>query len=239
MHIDERCVESSVAFFHSPMDEFTVVRPPPVLRVNGKLFVLNRALHGNRMASRCFRKLVAEVLTDAQFETVSIVPKTYHHPQRDIDTVVHGDDFVAVAEDHFEQVLENSLEIKRVGRIGPGRSSTGKVLKRVVHWSGNGFTWVADPKLTEKLLNMLNLREGKGAPTPGGKDIGRDVRDSDCELEFSKAKLVQAAAGLEQYIALDRPDIACSVRTASGHRCSRRRSPRSSCSFALSESSVT
>ena len=45
---------------------------------------------------------------------------------------MHGDDFVAVAEDDhlnfLERVLENSLEIKRVGRIGPGRSSAGKVL---------------------------------------------------------------------------------------------------------------
>ena len=62
------------------------------------------------------------------------------------------------------------MEIKRVGRIGPGRSSTGKVLKRVVNWSGDGFTWEADPKLTEKLINMLDLREGKGATTPGGKE---------------------------------------------------------------------
>ena len=115
----------SVAFFHSPIDELTVVRPPPGLRVKGKLWVLNRALCGTRMASRCFGKLVAEVLTNPQFETVSIVPTPYHHPQRDIDTVVHGDDFAAVAEDgqldHFEQLLENSKEIKRVGRIGPGR----------------------------------------------------------------------------------------------------------------------
>ena len=43
-----------VAFFHSPMDEFTVVRAPPCLQVKGKLWVLNRALHGTRMASRCF-----------------------------------------------------------------------------------------------------------------------------------------------------------------------------------------
>ena len=133
------------------------------------------------MASRCFGKLVAEVLTNAQFGTVSIVPNTYHHPQRDIDTVVHGDDFVAVAEhgqlDHFEQVLENSMEIKRVGRTGPGRSSTGKVFKRVAHWSGDGFTWEADPRLMEKLLGMLNLSRGKGALTRGGKDIGKDDRD--------------------------------------------------------------
>ena len=105
------------------MDEFTVVRPPPGLRVKGKLWVLNRALCGTRMATRSFWKFVAEVLTNAQFETVSIVPNTYHHPQRDIDTVVHGNDFVAAAEDgrldHFEQVLESSMEIKRVGRIGP------------------------------------------------------------------------------------------------------------------------
>ena len=74
-----------MAFFHSPMDEFMVVRPPPGLRVKGKLWVLNWALCGTRMASRCFGKLVAEVLTNAQFETVSIVPNTYHHPQRDID----------------------------------------------------------------------------------------------------------------------------------------------------------
>ena len=126
----------SVAFVHSPMDEFTVVRPPVGLRVRGKLWVLKRALYDTRMASSCFGKLVGEVLKDARFDAVTIVPNTYHHPQRDIDTVVHGDDFVAVAEDDqlnfLERVLENSMEIKRVGRIGPGRSSAGKVLKRVV-----------------------------------------------------------------------------------------------------------
>ena len=61
---------------------------------------------------------------------------------------------------------------------------------------------------------MLNLSGRKGALTPGGKDIGRDVRDSECELEYSDAKLVQAGAELEQYTALDRPDIAYSVKTA-------------------------
>ena len=68
--------------------------------------------------------------------------------------------------------------------------------------------------LIEKLTNMLNLSGNEGALTPGGKDIGRDVRGSECELEYSDAKLVQAGAELEQYTALDRPDIAYSVKTA-------------------------
>ena len=103
------------------------------------------------------------------------------------------------------------MEIKRVGRIGPGRSSAGKVLKRVVSWTGDGFTWEADPRLSGKLLKLLNLTEGKGATVPGAKDIGKDDRDVNSELEYAEAKIVQAAAGLEQYIALDRPDIAYSV----------------------------
>ena len=203
----------SVAFFHSPMDEVTVVRPPVGLRLRGKLWVLKRALYGTRMASRCFGRLVGEVLKDAGFETVTIVPNTDHHPQRDTDTVVHGDNFVAVAEDDqldfFERVLENSMEIKRVGRIGPGRSSAGKVLKRVVSWTGDGFTCEAETRLSGKLLT-----EGKGATVPGAKDIGKDDRDVNSELKYAEAKIVQAAAGLEQYIAPDRPDIAYSVKTA-------------------------
>ena len=155
------------------------------------------------MASRCFGKLVGEVLKDAQFEAVAIVPNTYHHPQRDIDTVVDGDDSVAVAvaeDDHLnflERVLENSMEIKRVGRIGSGRSSTGQVLKRVVSWTGDGFTCEADPRLLGKLLKLLNLSEGKGATVPGAKDVGKDDRDVHNELEYAEAKVVQAAAGLE------------------------------------------
>ena len=138
---------------------------------------------------------------------------------RDIDTVVHGDDFVAVAEDDhlnfLERVLENSMEIKRVGEDwGPDA----RVLERCSNVSsvgtGDGFTWEADPRLLRKLLRLLNLTEGKGATVPGAKEFGKDDGDVNNELEYAEAKMVQAAAGLEQYIALDRPDIAYSVKTA-------------------------
>ena len=70
------------------------------------------------------------------------------------------------------------------------------------------------PETVGKLLKLLNLTRGKGATVPGAKDIGKDDRDVNSELEDVDAKVVQAAAGLEQYIALDRPDIAYSVKTA-------------------------
>ena len=73
---------------------------------------------------------------------------------------------------------------------------------------------------------MLNMSGEKGSLTPGGKDIGKDDRDIDCELENSDAKLVQAAAGLEQYITLDhrlqRQDgVATNVEAHEAHAASR------------------
>ena len=65
-------------------------------------------------------------------------------------------------------------------------------------------------KLVGKLLNMLNLTGGKGATVPGAQDIGKDDR----ELEGADVKLVRTAAGRKQYIALDRPDIEYSAKTA-------------------------
>ena len=131
---------------------------------------------------------------------------------------MHGDDFVAVAEDgqldYFERVLENSMEIKRVGRIGPRHSSAGKGLRRVVSWTDDGLTWGTDPRLSGKLLKLLNLIGGKGVTVVDVKDIGKDDRDVNSELEYAEVKIVQTAAGLEQHIALDRPDIAYRVKTA-------------------------
>ena len=68
-----------------PINEHTVVRPPTGLRVLGKLWL--GALRYS-VGQLVFRGIVAEVLTAARFETLAIVPNTYHHPQRDIDTVM-------------------------------------------------------------------------------------------------------------------------------------------------------
>ena len=142
--------------------------------MRGKLWYPKRALYGIRKASRCFGKLVGEVLKDAQFEAVTIVPNTYHHPQT-LTLLCTGTTLLLL------QRMITCIFLK--GRIGPGRSSAGKVLKRVVSWTGDGFTWEADPRLLGKLLKLLNLTAGEGATVPGAKDIEKDDRDVNSELE--------------------------------------------------------
>ena len=133
---------------------------------------------------------------------------TYHHPQRDIDTVVHGDDFVAVAEEAAVRSLRtSSREIPWRSSESEKCSSVSSMERRRIHLGGGS-------KADGEAHRHAELEWWKGSIDPGGKDNGRDVRDSDRELEYADAKLVQAAAGLEQYIALDRPDKAYSVKTA-------------------------
>ena len=166
------------------------------------------------MASRCFGKLVAEVLTDARLETVSFVPNTYHHPQRDIDTVVHGDDFVAVAEDghRFSRTQWKSSEPGRSGSVAQEQekcSSCRQLEWRRLHLGGGSEV---DGEVAQHVDRTWEKERERRHP--GGKDSGRADRDVDCELEYSDAKPVQAAAKLKQHIALDRPDVAYSVKTA-------------------------
>ena len=68
---------------------------------------------------------------------------------------------------------------------------------------------------------MLNLREGKGALTPGGKDIGKNDRDVDCELEYSDAKLA-GRCGTRTVHCLQRQDsVTADVEAYEAHAASR------------------
>ena len=179
-----------------------MVRPPVGLRVRGRLWVLKRSIVRHSDGQQVFLgNWFGEVLKDAQFEAVRHCPKTtYHHPQRDIDTVVHGDDFVAVAEDDhlnfLERVLENSMEIKRVGRIGPGRSS----------WTGDGFTWEADPRTVGKVAETTELDRRKGSNSfQAQRTLGKMIEMSTMSWSMLRPRWCRQQRGLEQYIALDRP----------------------------------
>ena len=117
--------DARVAFFHAPMDEETYVYPPRGLRRRGAVWILRRALYGARVASKLFGRFLRETLTKAGLSPLALVPNAYYHAQRDIECVVHGDNFMAGGEDRqldfLEKTLADNLELQRVGRVGPGR----------------------------------------------------------------------------------------------------------------------
>ena len=83
-----------------------------------------------------FGQLINDLLTMVGFVFLVVIPNAFYNFDYDITVGIHGDDFTAEGEAHsldwLYQVLANTVELKRVGRIGPGFQQSGKILKRLV-----------------------------------------------------------------------------------------------------------
>ena len=126
---------------------------------------------------------------------------------------IHGDDFTTVGPkcefDKFENELESKYELKRGGRLGPGKDDAKEltVLNRVLRWTDSGIEYEADPRQGEKLVEGLGLDSGcKSTATPGLKPI-IDKLVEDKLLSSSSHTAFRALAARANYLAQDRPDL--------------------------------
>ena len=93
---------------------------------------------------------------------------------RNLAKSVHGDDFTTVglkAElDWPEAKLEGKYELRKGGRLGPGRDDAKEilVLNRAIRWTENGLEYEPDPRQAERLLEGLGLNDSN----PGVEGFG-------------------------------------------------------------------
>ena len=83
-----------------------------------------RCVYGTRDAGKLWEDTYTQVLEGVGFLTGSSNLCVFHHPDRDISIVIHGDDFTALGTDDdldwYEGKLKESFEIKVRGRLGEG-----------------------------------------------------------------------------------------------------------------------
>ena len=112
-------------------------------------------------------------------------------------------------------ILEHKVDIKVLAIIGPGQGTEAKIVKRVLSWSPAGFTWKGNPKHARDLIAWAGLEQSKAAtPSPGTAATAKTMRNALGELSWDRAKAVSLAGGTATSLALDRPDIVCSIRRA-------------------------
>ena len=132
---------------------------------------------------------------------------------------VHGDDFMVDSRiDVFQDVkvmLDHKVDINVISSIGPGQGTEAKIVKRVLSWSPAGFTWHANPKHARDLIAWVGLEQSKAAaPSLGTAATTKTMRNALDELPWERAKAVSSDGGTATYLAMDRPDIAHSIRRA-------------------------
>ena len=133
-----------------------------------------RCVYGTRDAGMIWEQCYRDALEHIGCSSGVSNPCLFHHAERDIAVVVHGDDFTAVATDTdldwYTSELQKVFEIKVRGRIGEGTEETEvRILNRIVRITPTGVRYEADPRHHELLVRSMGLEAGSSVVTPGIK----------------------------------------------------------------------
>ena len=184
--------------------------------------LLQMSLYGTRDAAMNWQEEVARVMKEWGFTRGLYNPCLYYHPEWEIKTLVHGDDFASVgardAVNKFRAKLEQRFELT-TQVIGPGEleDKEGRVLNRIVRYTGDGWEYEPDQRHAEMIVEALGLRDAKGAVTPGEEEKEWEQEENDEVLDAAKATRFRSIGARVNYIAADRQDLMYSAKEVCRH----------------------
>ena len=120
-------LDAKRAFLHADALTETHVKPPH-LRDRERCWLLRKCMYGTLHAAAGWQHLVQKVGTVIGLLNSSNCPCAFGHSTRDLDMVVHGDDFIVAGDgddlDWLSQKLNEKLELVQKARLGPATRRT-------------------------------------------------------------------------------------------------------------------
>ena len=212
-------MDARKAHLHATVDRLIYVNLPPEARKPGMCARLRRCLYGTRDApARWEAFLTAELLKMGFVQGLSS-PCCFHHREKQLRCVVHGDDFTfagpATALAWAEAAMHKQFLMKVVGRLGPDADDMKeiRVLNRVLRWTAQGIAYEADPRHAEILMTGL-LGASRPVTTPGtaaakgGLEEEEGEAEEEIPLKGDDVGLFRSYAARANYLAMDRPELA-------------------------------
>lgn len=210
-------VDATKAHVNGPCDTDAFIELPDEVRQTGMVAKLNFWLYGMRPAARAWEDLYADKLVDYGFEQGRSAPTVFKHAEKDMEMVVHGDDFTVLGFEEDLDELVNAMqgwfEIKVRGMIGPdaGDKKEMTILNRKVEWLNWGIQITADKRHMEKMVEHFGL-DGKvsaSVVSPGRRDESRGDEEDDASeinLEGKDISIFRGLAATMNYLSQDRFD---------------------------------
>ena len=220
-------IDVSKAYFHAPAQRSVYVElPDEALEAHERgghiCGRLNFSLYGTRDAAQNWELAYTQFLTGLGFIRGLSSPCIFAHKSRDLQCVVHGDDFTILGEDGSLKWLSSEFhkifKIKVRGILGPDPQDTQQItlLNRVLSWDTDGIRCEADQRHAEILLKTLGYESVKGVVTPGIQESEKDLtEEDDIPLGPKEASLYRAGAARCNFLGIDRPDIQYSAKEIS------------------------
>ena len=177
---------------------------------------LKKALYGTRDAAHAWEQEYTQTLNNIGFHTGESSTCIFYHDTRQLELVVHGDDFTIIGQHKnlqwFAEQLRNKYIVKVRGVLGPDMNDMKEIsiLNRIVRWTSEGFEIEADPRHVELIFKSLEMTDAKGTTTPGIK-----IDDNEHEiiiLDKIASTQYRSLAARCNYLAADRIDIQYAVK---------------------------
>ena len=203
------------AYLHARATRDLYIELPEEDAEEGMCGKLNMCLYGTKDAAENWEMHYKAILELLGFKQGVSNPCVFYNKEKDIRTVVYGDDFTSIGDNDsllwFKSELAAHLTLVHKATLGPehGDDKSVRLLNRIVEYTDNAITFEADQRHVERIVRSLNLdttRSNKDVTTPGVK--ATDVTEQMGEPLTGKAvtsfrSLVMRAA----YVAQDRADI--------------------------------
>jgi hypothetical protein len=183
---------------------------------------LNNSMYGTRDAAQNWEYEYSGFLEGIGFTRGRCTPCVFHHVEKNMRMVVHGDDFTVLANaeelDWFRNKISEKFEVKFRGRMGPGPEDLKniRILNRVVSWDASGIKYEADTRHAEIIVREMGLgKDTKGVVTPGVKATSDELAGFEEPIEQENQTKYRALAARAMYLSQDRGDIGYAAKEIS------------------------
>ena len=185
----------------------------------GMCGILNMSMYGTRGAAQSWEAHYGTIfVNELKFKQGVASVCCFHHEERDIRVVVHGDDFTALCTreqcDWLTAQLKSHFELKVSGRLGSDSDDDKavRILNRTVRWTDEGILYESDSRHAEIVVKQLGLDGSKGCKsvtTPGVKEAIPEVNQA---IASQRASLYRSLVMRCAYLAQDRGDLQFSTK---------------------------
>ena len=180
---------------------------------------LRRWLYGFRPAAAAWENHYAAKLVEVGFERGMSSPVSFYHDKRDVNLVVHGDDFTFTGSqselEWAEVLMERWYKIKVRARLGPEDcdDKDATLLGRRLRWHEWGISCESDPKYRKHVIESLGLTEdSKSLTVTGAKEA--DGKEQGLPRVMGDDKQYRSIVASVNYMATDQPDLQYACKEA-------------------------
>ncbi|CAE8634939.1 unnamed protein product [Polarella glacialis] len=204
-----RAVQRKLLFIDARRAYFNAVST--TLTYDGMCGMLNKCMYGTRDTARRWEETYSQHLLDLGFVQGRASPCCWSHSTRDIQLVVHGDDFTFIGVDvdlnWIQSALALKFEIKVRGLLGGGAGDVQEmhILKHAVQWTKHGITYEADQRHAELIIKEFGLATANSVVAAGEKDRSPEAWSR--PLSSAGGSAYRSIVARINFLAQDRPDI--------------------------------